>query len=1078
MDNGELSRRFLLTRGPLVAAGAAAWLSSDSLGLPAFARGIAGPFANDDFPIPADKKFTKEWIDSLTARGTPLTATSARDELKYVGMPVGGVGCGLVYLSADGRLWAWDVSNLPPSRPWADSSGPMYASPVTPSGDPTSDRFAFRIEEEGQTPRSLSASGFRDVVFTGQYPVGTVRFTDKSTPLAVELTAFSPFCPLDVEDSSLPCVIMRYRVTNTGKSAATFALVGTMTNHVCLATAPTETPDGSPSAVIRENKVVKDATGTTLSIVAESRAVAQTAVAKPDARKDLLIDDFESGTYNGWAATGTAFGDRPRKLSDIAKYQGDLRAQGQYTVNTHESRHGENVEDADKHIGTLTSREFKVERKFVSLRVGGGNHPGQTCVNLLVDGAPVRTATGEDNNAMRMVNWDVSEFEGKQACIQIVDAWKGGWGQIGVDDIVQTDTPRAALYEMESAPDFGTMALTLLNAGPTAAASATTGKTNPPAGEIRVPLTLEPGASAELSFAAIWYFPNLNRGSLGFIADIHKLRRHYAARFKDAPAISAFLAANHERLTARTLQWRDTWYDSTLPYWFLDRTFATVSTAATTTCFLFDNGRFYGWEGTHCCAGTCTHVWQYAQALARVFPSLERSLRQNIDFGQEFNDKTGVIHYRGEAARHLAIDGQCGTIVRAYREHTMTPDGSMLKAIYPRVKKAMQMVIARDKEADGILDGEQYNTLDTSWYGKIAWISSLYLAALRASAAMAADMGDAEFAETCTEIADRGRENFAKTLFNGEYFIHIPDSAHPETNSTGNGCHSDQLLGQTYAWQNGLGRIVPKKQTVAALRSIYKYNFALDVGTYRTANEKTIKGGRWYAMPGEGGLIVCTWPKGGSEAASGKGGDAWAAIYFNECWTGFEHHIASHMIAEDMITEGLAITKMLHERHHPAKRNPYNEVECSSHYARAMSSYGSFVSACGFTHHGPKGQLGFAPRVFPTPRQPGDRSFRSPFITCEGWGTYEQHQAKGTFTITLRHGKLRLTSLSLPLLKAGGNATVSASLAVGNAEAKPAGKVETRREPEAASGFGTCTLTPPGGELTLTAGQTLAVTLS
>lgn len=1004
----DLSRRLFVQLAGLSA------LSGTALG-----RGVgafAGPFSRedflDDFPIPADKKFDPAWVASLTAKGAPTVYSSLRDELKYIGMPVGGLCCGQVYLGGDGQLWHWDILNLPQGREWADSGGPQYAKPAVQKS-PFEQGFDLVWTVGGVEKKAeLSSKGFRDIEFIGEYPIGRVRYRDASCPLEVELEAFSPFCPTDAEESSLPAIVVRYTVKNVGKEDVKFSVVGRLQNPVCLGTGLAgemeliDEPFGGGAAdgsKLVARKLPEDAT-------------------KPK-RPDVVFEDWEKGTYEGWTATGTAFGDKPRNLKDIAGYQGSLNAQGQWTVNTHETRHGEDVVKADTHTGTLTSREFTVERDWIRFRIGGGNHPEKTCINLLVDGKVVRTATGRDNNRMRLDHWDVKELAGRKATIQIVDDFTGGWGQIGIDEIVFTDSGRLGDYVLEQAPDFGSMVL---------AAAEFWDKDAPqvkPRDFKRSPLgvkalstvhdtyemkSLKPGASAERTFVLAWHFPNPPREQLGFITDIQKLRRHYAARFKDAGEVAAYVLKNLDRLSSTTRAWRDAWYDSTLPRWFLDRTFATVSTAATTTCWKFDNGRFYGWEGTYCCAGTCTHVWQYAQALGRTFPSLERSLREKIDFGQEFDAKTGLIHYRGEAARELAIDGQCGTIIRAWREHTMSADDAFLRTIYPNVKKAMELVIARDEGRDGILDGAQYNTLDTTWYGKISWITSLYIAALRASAAMAADVGDGAFERLCTEIAEKGVKNIVG-LFNGEYFVHKLDPKFPGSNAIGDGCHTDQLLGQSMAHQMGLPRVAPVAESRKALASIHRYCLAPDAGgAYRKYAEQTVKGGRWYAMPGEGGLVMCTWPKGGSEVAAGKSQDAWAAGYFNECWTGYEGQAASHMIAEGLVQEGLAVTRMYHDRHHGSKRNPYNEVECSSHYARAMSGYGSFVSACGFTHHGPRGELRFAPRVFDAGAA---GAFRAAFIGAEGWGTYDQKGERGERRVSVRWGKLTLRSLKVPARK-------------------------------------------------------------
>jgi uncharacterized protein (DUF608 family) len=573
-------------------------------------------------------------------------------------------------------------------------------------------------------------------------------------------------------------------------------------------------------------------------------------------------------------------------------------------------------------------------------------------------------------------------------------------------------------------------------------------------------VTLKPGESRTITFVVAWHFPNPNREQLAFLRDIKTLKHHYAGRFRDAAAVVKHIAENFDRLSATTRLWRDTWYDSTLPYWLLDRLFATATTTATATCLRFDNGRFYGWEGTHCCPGTCCHVWQYAHTVGRLFPQLERSLREMVDFGWEFDDKTGVIYYRGEASRELAVDGQCGTICRAYREHQMSADDSMLKKIWPRVKRATECMLDRDTEGDGILDGAQYNTLDTTWYGANAWLSSLYLAAVHAARAMAEEMGDAAFAGRCRGVAEAGRKSLVDKLFNGEYFIHIPDPKHPEANNTNTGCHADQLLGQTWARQLHLGEIVPADKARAALASIWKYCFTPDIGPYRKAIEPVIKGGRWYAMPGEGGLLVCTFPKGGAAESRGQGQDVWATIYFNECWTGFEHHVASHMMWEGMTLESLAITRMVHDRHHPAKRNPYNEVECSSHYARAMSAWGTFISACGFEYHGPKGYLAFSPRLSP-------EKFKAAFTAAEGWGNIEQVREGKTQTqrISVKWGKLRLKSMAFDTADSAARRTVLL-------------RVLTHEERFVAECSGTRVNINLSAEFELRAGQTLELTIT
>jgi uncharacterized protein (DUF608 family) len=1019
----------------LLGLGATAWA------IPATWQVVAGPFEAADFEklVPADKRLNPDWLKSLVDRGEP--AVYRNEELGTIGMPVGGICSGQLYLGGDGKLWHWDLFNQ-----HIGTGDGHYAQPPRPSS-PLEQGFAIRIQSGGKTQlRTLDRQGFGEVAFRGEYPIGIVDYGGPASPVRVRLEAFSPFIPLDPENSSLPATVMQFTVTNAGQEPIECELAGWLENAVCL-------HSGQPKAVTRVTQPAKSLTLLEHSV----QPLPEAEQKKP--RADVLFDDFEKETYDGWTASGKAFGTGPVEKAKIPDYQGDVGGEGKRVVNSHATAPGKTVEEKDRQTGTLTSRVFSIERDYVNLWIGGGGHKDRTCVNVLVDGKVVASATGANENRMRRTSLDVRPWAGKKAQIQAVDNASEAWGNVGLDQIVFSDKPAEPDLPLEQRADFGTMALAVIGdqqgvSGhavigdplPQAAfsASADTAKAKTRSrGSLVKAFALKPGEKTTVTFAIAWHFPNLNLPPL-------PKGRHYATQFKSAAEVAGYLAAHFERLAAQTRLWRDTWYDSTLPRWFLDRTFANTSTLATSTSYWLANGRFYGWEGVGCCPGTCAHVWHYAHAVGRLFPQLERSARSMADYGAGFNPQSGAISFRAEHAQHWAVDGQAGCILRAYREHQMSADDAFLRGLWPRVKKSLEFLISRDGNADGIVEGPQHNTLDADWFGQVAWLSGLYLAALRAGEEMAKEMGDGAFASQCRAIFEKGRANLDEKLFNGEYYIQLPDAKNAKTVGSYDGCEIDQVFGQSWAWQVGLGRILDEKKVKTALQSLWRYNFTPDVGPFRQAN----KPGRWYAMPGEGGLLMCTWPRGTAQRVA-QGFD----FYFNECMNGFEYQVAWHMIAEGMVEQGLAVARMIHDRYHPIRRNPYNEVECGDHYARSMASYGVFLAACGYEYHGPKGRLAFAPRLTPA-------DFRAPFTAAEGWGTFAQ-KAQGDSlqaSLAIQWGKLRLTSLELSPLGGTKPTKVAATLA-GKAVAAKLESVGPRVEVRF------------DGEVQLKAGETLQVTL-
>jgi hypothetical protein len=155
---------------------------------------------------------------------------------------------------------------------------------------------------------------------------------------------------------------------------------------------------------------------------------------------DIVIDDFESGTFAAWVGEGDAFAAGPIRVSQLASYQGKVGSRGDFLVNTHNVRGPSGVLHNDKWTGTLTSKPFKIERNTIVMLVGGGAHKDKTCVDLLIAGQRVLSATGRNNNQMFEVRWDVQKWLGQSAQLRIVDQITGGWGNISVDHIVQANS--------------------------------------------------------------------------------------------------------------------------------------------------------------------------------------------------------------------------------------------------------------------------------------------------------------------------------------------------------------------------------------------------------------------------------------------------------------------------------------------------------------------------------------------------------------------------------------------------------------------------------------------------------------
>jgi uncharacterized protein (DUF608 family) len=500
---------------------------------------------------------------------------------------------------------------------------------------------------------------------------------------------------------------------------------------------------------------------------------------------------------------------------------------------------------------------------------------------------------------------------------------------------------------------------------------------SPPAqtldGALAVSLTLQPGEKRAVPFVLTWYFPNVKHG----IDQWHCQGNMYANHWPSALAVARDLEGRLGELTEKTRCFHDAFYASNLPHWLLDRITSQVAILRSQTCFWGKDGYFGGWEGCNldsgCCHGNCNHVWHYAQAHARLFPEIARQMR-----AQEFRFQTpnGAIPHR-QFKEFPACDGQCGAVLNSYREHLLSPDRKWLDANWPGIKRAMEYVIVTwDKNQDGVLAGPQWNTLDGALGGNTSWLGTMYLAALAAAEKMALLENDPQAAKRYAAIRASGSKLQDQTLFNGEYYIQIPD---PEPREDyGTGCEIDQLLGQWWAHQLDLGWLYPPDRARTALRSLFKYNF-------RGNMLGLVQVPRKFVADEDPAMQMITWPKGPRPAK--------CILYGDEAMTGFEYAAAAAMVQAGLVREGLTVARGVWARYDGRLRqgvavggfngNPFGDDECGKYYARAMSVWSLLLACQGFVYDGPAGTIGFRP-VW----QPEDHvSF---FTAAEGWGVFTQ----------------------------------------------------------------------------------------
>ena len=547
-----------------------------------------------------------------------------------------------------------------------------------------------------------------------------------------------------------------------------------------------------------------------------------------------------------------------------------------------------------------------------------------------------------------------------------------------------------------------------------------------------VPVNLKAGETKTIRVYMSWYVPksNLREGKDSDSADdinpgpadgravcdipaTESYEPWYSHRFASVNEVASYWLSNYNKLKENSQLFTDAFYSSTLPAEVVEAISANLSILKSTTVLRQHDGRLWCWEGTGVtrgsCHGSCTHVWNYTQAFPHLFPALERTWRetefyvdQNKEGHQEFRTNLPIRPIKHNF--YAAADGQLGGIVKVYRDWRISGDNSWAKAIYPRVKESMDYCIRTwDPRRVGALEEPHHNTYDIEFWGADGMHGSFYAAALQATILMGKELGF-KVKEYETLLA-KCKEYMETQLFDGEYFIQnirwkdldaedpievLKNSIHGFYSEEaikllekegpkyqyGTGCLSDGVLGCYMAFAAGIETPIDSEKITSHLKAIHKYNLKKDLRNHANPQRPT------YGLGNEGGLLLCSWPKGGKLQLP--------FVYSNEVWTGIEYQVAAHLMHQGEVELGLDIVRTCRDRYDGRIRNPYNEYECGAWYGRALSCYALLQGLTGVRYDAVDKTLYVDSKV-------GD--FVSFLSTDTGFGTVELKNGKVTLTV-------------------------------------------------------------------------------
>jgi hypothetical protein len=343
--------------------------------------------------------------------------------------------------------------------------------------------------------------------------------------------------------------------------------------------------------------------------------------------------------------------------------------------------------------------------------------------------------------------------------------------------------------------------------------------------------------------------------------------------------------------------------------------------------------------------------------------------------------------------------------MKVYREWRISGDTEWLKKLWPFVKQSFEYCSDTwDPKKKGVLEEPHHNTYDIEFWGPDGMCTGFYLGAMTAMIRMGETMG--EDVSQYREIYEKGRIFLETELFNGEYFfqkvvwegLQAPDPVEASKGNWnvsysdeamrvlqtegpkyqyGTGCISDGMLAQWLGQMCGLDDFIDPAKVKSHLEAVHRYNLKFDLSDHINPQRPG------YACGHEGGLLLCTWPRGGQPTLP--------FVYSNEVWTGIEYAVASHLMMRGEVEKGLEIVREARKRYDGHIRNPFDEYECGHFYGRALSSYGLLKGLTGIFYDAVEKTLYIDSRI--------GNDFKC-FVSCEtGFGITGLKNGKPFLTV-------------------------------------------------------------------------------